>query len=77
MMKNYIRLTVVTLLILSAAACARGPVEDKRAPGMPGKKTYEVQVRSTWIKVTEQGWDNCGLDDPYPACLTQPRENGP
>lgn len=71
-MKNYIKATFLAALLALTAACASGPIEDKRAPGEPGKKTYEVLVDGQWIKVTSEQWDNCGMYDPYPDCLTQP-----
>lgn len=66
--------TIGALLLLSG--CAAGPVADKRAPGMPGHKTFQLRIDDPnvlapddlWVTVTEDQWDHCGLDERYPAC---------
>lgn len=76
-MKNYIRATALGSLLLLATACVKGPVEDKRAPGMPGEKTFELLVDSRWVEVSVQEWDKCKIDAPYPDCLSQPGAEQP
>jgi hypothetical protein len=58
------------------SGCAHGVVEDKRAPGDPGKKRFEIQIRPSgpmspdevWIPVSEKVWDRCGIGESYLAC---------
>lgn len=69
-----ITVVMIAALLVLLTACARGPVVNKRAPGEPGNKTYEILIKDTWIQVPEQVWDNCSLDDPYPACSTAARD---
>lgn len=38
---------------------------------MPGEKTYEILVDGTWVEVTAEEWDRCGMYAQFPACLNQ------
>lgn len=65
---------VGALFVLSG--CASGPVIDKRAPGVPGDKKFQVLVDNDapvgpdklWVTVTEQQWDECRLDEQLSRC---------
>lgn len=67
-MNNYIKGLFVAILMFTLAACAAGPVENKRAPGMPWEKRYEILVDGEWIEITGSEWDNCGMYEQFPAC---------
>lgn len=62
------------LLVLTG--CAAGTVQDKRAPGIPGEKTFQLQIEndrpvgpaSIWVTVPERAWDRCDPEDKYPDC---------
>lgn len=69
-MKNFIRIATLASLPALLTACADAPVENKRAPGEPGEKTYQIQVGRRWIDVTERDWDHCEMFEPFPACRT-------
>lgn len=69
-MNNHIRAVGAATLILLAAGCATDTtVQNKRAPGMPGEKTFQIQVGSSWVGVSDQQWDACEMGESYPACL--------
>jgi len=68
-------------VLLAVSACAvSGPVDDKRAPGEPEHKTFQIQVDDkgvvgpdeVWVTVPEKAWDRCHLKDMYPACANRP-----
>lgn len=69
-MKNCIKIALIAATALLLTACTSGTVENKRAPGYIGEKTYEVYVDGYWLNVTSTGWDNCEMGEQYPACLT-------
>ena len=76
-MKNIRRGAAIVGAIFVLSGCVAGPVSDKRAPGMPGEKTFQILVDDkhlispgrVWVRVPERVWDRCDLDDPYPSCV--------
>lgn len=75
-MKKSIRVAALVGVLFVVSACASSPVQDKRAPGIPGHKTFEIQVDDSyvpgsarvWIKVSEKEWDKCHVGDQFPSC---------
>ncbi len=61
-------LAVLLISLLALTACARGPIQNKRAPGLPGEKRYEILVNGRWIEITSAEWDACQMQETYPAC---------
>lgn len=63
-------------VLFAVSGCAAGSVEDKRAPGIPGEKTFQVRVKGdrivgpdeVWITVPEDVWDKCVVGQPYRRC---------
>jgi hypothetical protein len=62
------RTSVVALgALFLLSGCGTGPLIDKRAPGVPGEKKFQIQIeeshltgpRRVWITVTERVWDKC------------------
>lgn len=78
MMKKIFKGVVTVGVLFLLFGCAAGPVDDKRAPGMPGHKTYQLQIDDPnvlapddfWVTVTEKQWDDCELGERYPACTS-------
>lgn len=76
MMKILLAGAVVIGVLFVALSHTSGSVEDKRALGDPGSKTFQIQVvyeapvqpYETWVTVSESAWDRCRIDAPYPAC---------
>jgi predicted small lipoprotein YifL len=76
-MKNILKgaVTIGVLFALSGCAVA-GPIQNKRAPGIPGEKTFQLQITDSgdplpgdrWITVSEHVWDLCGMGEDYPKC---------
>ncbi len=56
-------------IIVVAALVGTGPIQDKRAVGEPGSKTFEVRVDGSWKIVPESGWERCGMHEQWPVCL--------
>lgn len=50
-----------------------GTVTDKRAPGVPGDKVFQLRVEGPlldrWVTVSEYNWDECSMYTAYPACV--------
>lgn len=75
-MKKIIQGAALTGVLFVLAGCATGTVDDKRAPGYPGHKTFQVQVHNhlfvgpklIWVTVTEKQWDQCELGESLSAC---------
>lgn len=75
-MKKFIVGAIVIGAFFAVSGCVSGQVQDKRAPGVPGRKTFQIQVRDprvvgpydTWVTVPERVWDKCDVDASYPAC---------
>jgi nitrogen fixation-related uncharacterized protein len=75
-MKKIVQGAIIVGAFFVLAGCASGQVDDKRAPGMPGKKTYQILVDNDqpygpdkyWITVTEDVWTKCRLGDRYEDC---------
>jgi hypothetical protein len=63
-------------VLFAVSGCVAGPVLDKRAPGDPGSKVFQIQVEDetpvgpneVWVTVTERVWDTCRIEQPYPEC---------
>lgn len=63
-------------VLFAVTGCVSGPVVDKRAPGYPGEKTFQIQVEDdrivgddkVWITVPEDIWERCGIDEQYEDC---------
>lgn len=62
---------VGALLLLIGADSGR--VVDKRAPGEPGEKVFQLHVDGAfsdrWVTVTEKQWDTCSMYAQYPQCV--------
>lgn len=60
----------VFLLYMGATT---GTVADKRAPGQPGDKVFQLQVDgpllTRWVTVSDRNWDRCSMYEPYPDCV--------
>lgn len=79
-MRKYIRALSISAVILSVSGCASGVVSDKRAPGNPGDKILQIQVRldkappfgrkEIWVTVSDDEWDSCRLYAEWPECTT-------
>lgn len=58
--------------ILLSLTVTDGTVIDKRAPGEPGDKVFQLRVDGLlldrWVTVTEKQWDDCGLYASYRDC---------
>lgn len=76
-MKKFIAVAGIVGAIFAVTGCAAGPVvNDKRAPGNPGHKTFQIQIRETspvgpdevWVSVPERVWDRCRLGELYRRC---------
>jgi hypothetical protein len=75
-MKKYVRGVVAIGVFFVVTGCASGVVSDKRAPGSPGEKTFQIQVENNkpfgpdrwWITVNRDGWRACWIDDVWPEC---------
>jgi hypothetical protein len=75
-MKKKIVGAVVVGALFAVSGCASGIVTDKRAPGVPGEKTFQVQIEEgrvvgpdeVWVTVPEEVWEVCGLEETYPSC---------
>lgn len=68
------RTSVVALgALFLLSGCGTGPLIDKRAPGTPGEKTFQIQIREVritgprhvWITVPERVWDGCDPGTKY------------
>lgn len=67
---------VITGVLFVLAGCATGTVNDKRAAGYPGSKTFQVKVHNhlvvgpkyIWVTVTEKQWDACELGESLSDC---------
>lgn len=75
-MKKIIQGAALAGALLVLTGCASGTVQDKRAPGMPGEKTFQLQVENdlpigpdeVWVTVPEEVWDECDIDAEYQEC---------
>lgn len=71
-MKKICRDAVLLGVFLLLTGCASGTVTDKRAPGQPGDKVFQLHVDGAlpgrWVTVTEKEWDRCSLDSAWPSC---------
>lgn len=75
-MKKLLQGAAVIGALFVLSGCASGTVQDKRAPGTPGEKTYQLQVENSrplgpaeiWVTVPEDVWDDCDQDMTYPDC---------
>lgn len=75
-MKKIIQGAALAVALLALTGCVSGTVEDKRAPGTPGEKTFQIQVdrdpvvgpKKVWVTVPERVWDTCNIDTVYPDC---------
>jgi hypothetical protein len=75
-MKKMVQGATIAGAFFVLTGCVSGAVDDKRAPGMPGEKQYEILVENDqpygpdrfWLKVTERTWDNCHLGDQIEDC---------
>lgn len=71
-MKNYFAATaalaVLIAFLVPSLLLSDLAVQDKQAPGMPGHKTFQLQIGNTWYVVPEGVWDRCGLADRLPVC---------
>lgn len=75
-MKKILKGAVIVGVLFAVTSCVAGPVNDKRAPGELGHKTFQLEVDDhsplapdeLWITVTERQWDDCGMGERYPAC---------
>jgi hypothetical protein len=71
-MHNFIRGAALVGAVLLSAGCASGTVIDKRAPGQPGEKVFQLRVDGTlpsrWVTVSERTWEMCPMFDEYPDC---------
>ncbi len=75
-MKKVILGAILCGVFFAVSGCASGPVGDKRAPGEPGRKIFQLQVpvkgpvgpSEVWVTVPEHVWDRCHIEQPYPQC---------
>jgi hypothetical protein len=71
-MKKIMRVATLCGVFLLCAGCGSGKVTDKRAPGQPSDKVFQLHVEGTlfdrWVTVSEETWDACGLFTRYPSC---------
>lgn len=75
-MKKFLLGALIMGVFFTVSACATGPVADKRAPGSPGHKQFEIQIQpdavvgpsEVWVKVSEHVWDRCSMGESYPKC---------
>lgn len=75
-MKSLLACAVVVGVLFVALPRLSGPVLDKRAPGDPGEKTFQIQVKyelpvhpeEEWVTVSERAWDSCNIGESYPGC---------
>ena len=76
-MKTYLAVSAapVTALFLLLLLLPNGAVQDKKAPGTPGEKTYELLVGNTWRVVPETVWDRCDMYERLPVCMLSSADN--
>jgi hypothetical protein len=71
-MKILIRATALVGAVLLLTGCASGEVTDKRAPGQPGEKVFQLRIDGTlpdhWVTVSENVWEACSMYEQYPGC---------
>lgn len=75
-MKKTFRGASFCALFLLLSACVSGPVQNKRAPGDLGHKTYQLRIddrnplapKEFWIVVTKDQWEHCQIEEKYPEC---------
>lgn len=75
-MKKIIQGAALAGALFVLTGCVAGTVEDKRAPGMPGEKMFQIEInrdqfigpKRVWVTVPEEEWDTCDIDTEYPDC---------
>lgn len=76
-MKKTVTGAVIVCAVITLTGCAAGQVTDKRAPGYPGEKTYQIEIENSrpigpdrlWITVSREVWWSCRIQvDEYPDC---------
>jgi hypothetical protein len=75
-MKNICKGAVIGALFVFLTGCASGMVENKRAAGPSGHKTYQLRIddknplapEELWITVTREQWEACQMEERYPDC---------
>lgn len=77
MTKIRIGAATIGVFFLLTGCGVSGQVTNKRAPGWPGEKTFQIQVDDqrpgvgkVWVTVPEDVWERCSMvpADSYPAC---------
>lgn len=64
-------LALALIVAANAAAMELGRVSDKRAPGLPGDKTFQVEVNNRWVGVPEDLWDSCNPGERMIHCRSE------
>lgn len=75
-MKKIFKGALIGALFVFTTSCASGNVENKRAGGPSGHKTFQLQIDDRnplapdelWVTVTEKQWWECQMDEHYPEC---------
>lgn len=75
-MKKIILGAILCGAFFAVSGCASGLIDDKRAPGDPGRKIFQLQVpvegplgpNRAWVTVPEHVWDRCAIKQSYPQC---------
>lgn len=73
-MKKILTSAAVVGALFVVTGCVSGEVNDKRAPGYPGEKTYQIQLDNDkpvgpdklWVTVPEKVWEQCHIGERYP-----------
>ncbi len=77
---RYMKISRRILALVAASfllsACVSGSVENKRAPGEPSHKRYQLQIDTgnplapdeLWVDVTHDEWTRCSMEEQYPGC---------
>jgi hypothetical protein len=69
-MKRYVAVVMTAALsVLLMTTTTSGAVEDKRAPGDPGHKMFQILVDDAWRLVPEDVWNRCDMEDSFPLCV--------
>jgi hypothetical protein len=76
MKKNIAGAVLIGALFAVSGCGVSGQINDKRAPGIPGSKTFQVEVHDghlvgpdeVWVTVPEHVWDKCHVRQMYPQC---------